>query len=177
GHCETTLQRFCRNSRPSQESEPVSANDCVTQRMPGGGHKGEILLKLRKVELVGFKSFCEKTQITFSGSGLTCIIGPNGCGKSNIVDAISWVLGEQSHKSLRAERMSDCIFNGTAKRPPMGLSEVTLTLVDSELAEAAAFVLEGGTDSASAGGPVAVPDSAFGATAEGFNTENTEGAE
>ena len=104
------------------------------------------MLKLRKVELVGFKSFCEKTQITFSGSGLTCIIGPNGCGKSNIVDAISWVLGEQSHKSLRAERMSDCIFNGTAKRPPMGLSEVTLTLVDPELAEAAEFVLGSGAD-------------------------------
>jgi chromosome segregation protein len=135
------------------------------------------LLKLRKVELVGFKSFCEKTQITFSGSGLTCIIGPNGCGKSNIVDAISWVLGEQSHKSLRAERMSDCIFNGTAKRPPMGLSEVTLTLVDPELAEAAAFVLGDGGDSTSAGGPVAVPDSAFGGAAESLNTENTEGTE
>ena len=134
------------------------------------------MLKLRKVELVGFKSFCEKTQITFSGSGLTCIIGPNGCGKSNIVDAISWVLGEQSHKSLRAERMSDCIFNGTAKRPPMGLSEVMLTLVDPELAEAAAFVLGDGGDSATSG-PIAVPDSAYGAGAEGFNTENAEGTE
>jgi chromosome segregation protein len=99
------------------------------------------LLKLRKVELVGFKSFCEKTHLTFSGAGLSCIIGPNGCGKSNIVDAISWVLGEQSHKTLRAERMSDCIFNGTAKRPPMGLAEVTLTLVDAELADAARRVL------------------------------------
>jgi chromosome segregation protein len=99
------------------------------------------LLKLRKVEVVGFKSFCEKTHLTFSGTGLSCIIGPNGCGKSNIVDAISWVLGEQSHKSLRAERMADCIFNGTAKRPPMGLAQVTLTLVDSELAEAARRVL------------------------------------
>jgi chromosome segregation protein len=99
------------------------------------------LLKLRKVELVGFKSFCEKTHLTFSGTGLSCIIGPNGCGKSNIVDAVSWVLGEQSHKSLRAERMADCIFNGTAKRPPMSLAEVTLTLVDSELAEAARRVL------------------------------------
>ena len=102
------------------------------------------MLKLRKVELVGFKSFCEKTQITFSGSGITCIVGPNGCGKSNIVDAISWVLGEQSHKSLRAERMADCIFNGTAKRPPLGLAEVVLHLEDPELAEAARFVLEGG---------------------------------
>ena len=96
------------------------------------------MLKLRKVELLGFKSFCEKTPITFSGTGITCIVGPNGCGKSNVVDAISWVLGEQSHKMLRAERMSDCIFNGTAKRPPMGLAEVTLTLVDPELSEAVA---------------------------------------
>jgi chromosome segregation protein len=102
----------------------------------------DILLKLRKVDLVGFKSFCERTHITFSGAGLTCIVGPNGCGKSNIVDAISWVLGEQSHKSLRAERMSDCIFNGTAKRPPLGLAEVSLTLLDPDLAEAAAKVLE-----------------------------------
>jgi len=99
------------------------------------------LLKLRKVELIGFKSFCEKTHLTFSGTGLSCIVGPNGCGKSNIVDAVSWVLGEQSHKLLRAERMADCIFNGTAKRPPMGLAEVTLTLVDAELAEAARRVL------------------------------------
>ena len=135
------------------------------------------MLKLRKVELVGFKSFCEKTQITFSGSGLTCIIGPNGCGKSNIVDAISWVLGEQSHKSLRAERMSDCIFNGTAKRPPMGLSEVTLTLIDPELAEAAAFVLGDGQSDATVTGPVAVRDGAFGAAAEGFSTENGGGTE
>jgi chromosome segregation protein len=109
------------------------------------------VLKLRKVELLGFKSFCEKTTITFSGNGITCIVGPNGCGKSNVVDAISWVLGEQSHKMLRAERMSDCIFNGTAKRPPLGLAEVTLTLVDAELAEAAAKVLEG---------PQPVPDAA-----------------
>ncbi|HUJ30559.1 MAG TPA: chromosome segregation protein SMC [Candidatus Acidoferrum sp.] len=109
------------------------------------------MLKLRKVELLGFKSFCEKTPITFSGSGITCIVGPNGCGKSNVVDAISWVLGEQSHKMLRAERMSDCIFNGTTKRPPMGLAEVTLTLVDPELADAVARVLDG---------PEPVPNSA-----------------
>ena len=101
------------------------------------------MLKLRKVELLGFKSFFEKTPITFSGSGITCIVGPNGCGKSNVVDAISWVLGEQSHKMLRAERMSDCIFNGTAKRPPLGLAEVTLTLVDPELSEAVAKVIDG----------------------------------
>jgi len=99
------------------------------------------LLKLRKVEIVGFKSFCERTVVTFSGLGSTCIVGPNGCGKSNVVDAISWVLGEQSHKSLRAERMADCIFNGTTKRPPLGMAEVTITMEDPELAEAARFVL------------------------------------
>src|SRR5882757_5518129 len=104
--------------------------------------KGDILLKLRKVEIVGFKSFCERTVVTFSGSGTTCIVGPNGCGKSNVVDAISWVLGEQSHKSLRAERMADCIFNGTTKRLPLGLAEVTITMEDPELAEAARFVME-----------------------------------
>ena len=118
------------------------------------------MLKLRKVELLGFKSFCEKTTITFAGGGITCIVGPNGCGKSNVVDAISWVLGEQSHKMLRAERMSDCIFNGTAKRPPLGLAEVTLTLVDPDLAEAAAKVLEGphvvsDTESSELASPVA----------------------
>jgi chromosome segregation protein len=100
------------------------------------------LLKLRKVEIVGFKSFCERTVVTFSGMGSTCIVGPNGCGKSNVVDAISWVLGEQSHKTLRAERMADCIFNGTTKRPPMGMAEVIITMEDPELAEAARFVLE-----------------------------------
>src|SRR5208282_1226121 len=104
--------------------------------------KGDTLLKLRRVEIVGFKSFCERTVVTFSGNGTTCIVGPNGCGKSNVVDAISWVLGEQSHKSLRAERMADCIFNGTTKRPPLGMAEVTITMEDAELAEAARFVLE-----------------------------------
>jgi chromosome segregation protein len=107
------------------------------------GAKEATLLKLRKVEIVGFKSFFDRTTVTFSGSGTTCIVGPNGCGKSNVVDAISWVLGEQSSKSLRAGRMADCIFNGTLKRPPLGLAEVTITMEDPELAEAARFVLEG----------------------------------
>ncbi len=124
------------------------------------------MLKLRKVDIVGFKSFCERTTVTFSGSGITCIVGPNGCGKSNVVDAISWVLGEQSHKSLRAERMADCIFNGTTKRAPMGLAEVTITLEDPELAEAARFVLESQPpESESADGSVA--DSAFVSSGEG----------
>jgi chromosome segregation protein len=131
-----------------------------------------LVLKLRKVELLGFKSFCEKTPITFSGSGITCIVGPNGCGKSNVVDAISWVLGEQSHKMLRAERMSDCIFNGTAKRPPMGISEVTLTLVDPELSEAVAKVLNGAPDPA-ADAPLDAPESPA-ATAESLQEPPAE---
>ena len=110
---------------------------------------------------MGFKSFCEKTHITFAGAGITCIVGPNGCGKSNIVDAISWVLGEQSHKLLRAERMSDCIFNGTVKRPPMGISEVQLTLVDAELAEAAAKVLQGSAAGPAAAEPILDPENPF----------------
>ena len=109
------------------------------------------MLKLRKVELFGFKSFFDKTPITFSGSGITCIVGPNGCGKSNVVDAVSWVLGEQSHKMLRAERMADCIFNGTAKRPPLGMAEVTLTLVDPELSEAVAKVIDAPEEAPTAG--------------------------
>src|SRR6202047_3620109 len=128
------------------------------------GQKEDNLLKLRKVEIVGFKSFCERTVVTFSGTGTTCIVGPNGCGKSNVVDAISWVLGEQSHKSLRAERMADCIFNGTAKKPPMGLAEVTLTLVDTELAAAARQVLgeQGGSEASES----ALPDGGAAATSE-----------
>ncbi len=128
------------------------------------------MLKLRKVEIVGFKSFCERTVVTFSGIGTTCIVGPNGCGKSNVVDAISWVLGEQSHKSLRAERMADCIFNGTTKRPPMGLAEVTITLEDPELAEAARFVLESAAAetvinlTAPPSGPAGSPNQEAGAT-------------
>jgi chromosome segregation protein len=134
------------------------------------------VLKLRKVELLGFKSFFEKTPITFSGSGITCIVGPNGCGKSNVVDAISWVLGEQSHKMLRAERMADCIFNGTAKRPPQGMAEVTLTLVDPELSEAVAKVIDGepeegtGLESGAgleSGGIQALPDVPSSADAHG----------
>src|SRR5580704_19424990 len=86
-------------------------------------------------------------------------VGPNGCGKSNMVDAISWVLGEQSHKSLRAERMADCIFNGTTKRPPLGMAEVTITMEDPELAEAARFVLEGASIAGADPVDGAAPDS------------------
>lgn len=88
------------------------------------------MLKLKRVELQGFKSFCERTEMRFPGTGLAAIVGPNGCGKSNLSDAISWVLGEQSAKSLRGSRMEDVIFAGTRDRKPLSMAQVTMTLVD-----------------------------------------------
>jgi chromosome segregation protein len=91
------------------------------------------LLKLKKLQILGFKSFCDRTELKFHGEGVAAIIGPNGCGKSNIADAISWVLGEQSAKSLRGGRMEDVIFAGTRDRKPTGMAEVSLTLIDPEV--------------------------------------------
>ncbi|MBI2150948.1 MAG: AAA family ATPase [Acidobacteria bacterium] len=88
------------------------------------------MLKLRRIELIGFKSFYERGEITVNDDGVTAIVGPNGCGKSNVSDAIAWVLGEQSAKSLRGDKMEDVIFNGTRNRAPMGMAEVTITLCD-----------------------------------------------
>ena len=86
---------------------------------------------LSKLEILGFKSFAQKTQINFN-QGITSIVGPNGCGKTNVVDALRWCLGEQKSGVLRSDKMENVIFNGTAGRKPMGMAEVSLTIENTK---------------------------------------------
>ena len=84
-------------------------------------------MRLERLEINGFKSFSDRSELAFD-EGVTAIVGPNGCGKSNVADAITWVLGEQSAKSLRGDKMEDVIFNGSDARKPGGAAEVRLRL-------------------------------------------------
>jgi chromosome segregation protein len=86
---------------------------------------------LSKIEVIGFKSFAQRINVNFD-AGVTAIVGPNGCGKTNIVDAIRWALGEQKYSTLRSDKMEDVIFNGTKNRKPLGLAEVSLTIENTK---------------------------------------------
>ncbi|MBN2528358.1 MAG: chromosome segregation protein SMC [Deltaproteobacteria bacterium] len=88
-------------------------------------------MKIKSLDISGFKSFCDRTKVLFDNS-LTAVVGPNGCGKSNIVDAIRWALGEQSAKNLRGKGMGDVIFNGSEKRGPQSMAEVTITFDNTD---------------------------------------------
>ncbi|MGH9599896.1 MAG: AAA family ATPase, partial [Terracidiphilus sp.] len=88
------------------------------------------MLRLKKIHILGFKSFCDRTELAMPGTGIAVIVGPNGCGKSNILDGMSWVMGEQSAKTLRGSHMQDVIFAGTHDRKALGMAQVTLTMVD-----------------------------------------------
>ena len=93
------------------------------------------MFKLQRLEITGFKSFADYTEIIFTGDGITAIVGPNGCGKSNVADAIAWVLGEQRVKHLRGGEMKDVIFQGARNRPPSGMAEVVMHMVRDDVLE------------------------------------------
>ncbi|HEX9960859.1 MAG TPA: chromosome segregation protein SMC [Pyrinomonadaceae bacterium] len=90
------------------------------------------MFRLQRLEITGFKSFADYTEVIFTGDGITAVVGPNGCGKSNVSESIAWVLGEQRAKALRGSEMQDVIFQGTNKRNPSGMAEVVLHLVRDE---------------------------------------------
>ncbi len=103
---------------------------------PPASNDGCRCSSLRRLEITGFKSFADHTDLIFTGEGITSIVGPNGCGKSNVADAIAWVLGEQRVKHLRGGEMKDVIFQGSRNRSPSGMAEVVMHLVRDEVVEA-----------------------------------------
>ena len=88
-------------------------------------------MKIKSLSMIGFKSFMDRLEIGFP-TGISAVVGPNGCGKSNIVDAIRWAMGEQSAKQLRGRQMEDVIFNGSGDHKPLGMAEVSITLENGD---------------------------------------------
>src|ERR1051325_1154811 len=137
-------------------------------------------LRLSKLTVCGFKSFADKTEFSFDHV-ITGIVGPNGCGKSNVVDAIKWVLGERSSKSLRGQEMIDVIFSGWAARKPRGMASVALTFENPVLTEAqlAALAFKTEFNGTGADGPEVEEkmetDAAAAAAAEHMSGETIEG--
>ena len=98
----------------------------------------EVITQIKRVEIVGFKSFVDKVSLDFQ-DGITAILGPNGCGKSNVVDAIRWAMGEQNAKNLRGRFMEDVIFGGSESRKPHGMAEVSMVFSNADGLAPAAF--------------------------------------
>src|SRR5262249_52928734 len=95
-------------------------------------------MQFTRLRLIGFKSFVEPSEFLIE-NGLTGIVGPNGCGKSNLVEAVRWVMGESSHKAMRAQDMDEVIFSGSGNRPARNMAEVVLSIDNSEKKAPAAF--------------------------------------
>ncbi|QYO65684.1 chromosome segregation SMC family protein [Leptolyngbya sp. 7M] len=136
------------------------------------------MFKLQRLEITGFKSFADHTEIVFTGNGITAVVGPNGCGKSNVSDAISWVLGEQRARSLRGGEMKDVVFQGTKNRKPSGMAEVVLHLIrDENVFDAEDSILEDIDETLSEIDELSVDVDALEAPQESESVAETAGSE
>src|SRR5689334_10470023 len=132
----------CRGALPRVPLRPYRLNICFWRRGERCGLVSRRAdMRIRKLEISGFKSFCDRTVVHFD-TDVVGIVGPNGCGKSNIVDAIRWAMGEQSARHLRGRAMSDVIFSGSETRGPHGMAEVTLVFDNTDAEAAQGLPLE-----------------------------------